>query len=269
MVAKTSKTKHDGLAIVHVALYRMGTMSMAKAYQILGYETHHINSENVYSQPWDVVEQAAEATWPSLQGARPHPPFKREDWEKLWDPKYEVVTDIAAPFADQLATVYPDAKVVIVQRDFETWWPSYQAECLDFAFPLLSRIFHFLAWHTRGIRAGYAARKVHLGFFGAKDRAEIEANARQAYERYFDRVRKTIPPERRLEYKIGDGWEPLCAFLGKEVPDVPFPRLNDRAAHNKGRTQARRKVLVDSAKKIASWAVGVVAISAAIRYAKG
>ena len=25
-----------------------------------------------------------------------------------------------------------------------------------------------------------------------------------------------------------EGWEPLCRFLGKDVPDVPFPRVNDR-----------------------------------------
>ncbi|KAI0451207.1 hypothetical protein F5B21DRAFT_528191 [Xylaria acuta] len=119
------------------------------------------------------------------------------------------------------------------------------------------------------VRAGYAMQKVHLGFFDAKDRAEIEAKAHEGYERYFNRVRKTIPPERRLEYKLGDGWEPLCAFLGKEVPDVPFPRLDDREAHSKCTTERSCKVLVDSAKKAAPWALVAAAISAAIRYIKG
>ncbi|HYK85498.1 MAG TPA: sulfotransferase, partial [Ktedonobacteraceae bacterium] len=28
---------------------------------------------------------------------------------------------------------------------------------------------------------------------------------------------------------VKEGWEPLCAFLGVEVPkDKPFPHLNDR-----------------------------------------
>ena len=25
---------------------------------------------------------------------------------------------------------------------------------------------------------------------------------------------------------VAEGWEPLCAFLGKAVPDAPFPRTN-------------------------------------------
>ena len=27
-----------------------------------------------------------------------------------------------------------------------------------------------------------------------------------------------------------DGWAPLCAFLGKPIPDAPYPRVNDAAS---------------------------------------
>lgn len=40
-----------------------------------------------------------------------------------------------------------------------------------------------------------------------------------------------MPPERLLEWNIGDGWEPLCEFLDKPIPDVEFPHSN---AANKG-----------------------------------
>lgn len=39
-------------------------------------------------------------------------------------------------------------------------------------------------------------------------------------------------PDRLLEYKLGSGWEPLCKFLGKPVPDVPFPHVNESATHD-------------------------------------
>lgn len=94
------------------------------------------------------------------------------------------MTDIASPFADQLALLYPDAKVVVVQRDFESWWPSYKTECVDSVFSPVQRFVLFLLWHVMGVRAGYAMRKVHMGFFDAKDRTEIEAKAREGYERY-------------------------------------------------------------------------------------
>ncbi|KAI0100097.1 hypothetical protein GGR51DRAFT_551747 [Nemania sp. FL0031] len=259
MATQTTDSSRNGLALVHVALYRMGTGSMAEAYRILGYQAHHVHDDNVLGQPWQLIEKAAEATWPNV-GATPRPVFKREDWEKLWDPKYDVVTDLVAPFADQLALLYPEAKVVIVQRDFESWWPSYKSECLDTIFAPVPQIVTFALWHVLGIRAGYAMRKVHLGFFNAKSQAEIESKAREGYNRYFDKVRQTVPPERRLEYKLGDGWQPLCAFLGKDVPDIPFPRLNDRKVHSESTAKSSRKVLVDSALKIAPLLMAVVTV---------
>jgi hypothetical protein len=30
---------------------------------------------------------------------------------------------------------------------------------------------------------------------------------------------------------MGDGWEPLCRFLGKDVPVEDFPNLNDSRQH--------------------------------------
>ena len=35
-----------------------------------------------------------------------------------------------------------------------------------------------------------------------------------------------VPEDRLLEWRVGDGWEPLCKFLGKEIPDEPFPHVN-------------------------------------------
>lgn len=42
-----------------------------------------------------------------------------------------------------------------------------------------------------------------------------------------------MPKERLLVMQLGDGWEPLCRFLGKPIPDEPFPRANDSASVNK------------------------------------
>jgi len=42
-------------------------------------------------------------------------------------------------------------------------------------------------------------------------------------------VRAAIPPERLLVFDVALGWGPLCAFLGRPIPDQPFPRRNDAA----------------------------------------
>ena len=39
-------------------------------------------------------------------------------------------------------------------------------------------------------------------------------------------ARGLVPPERFLEWGVQDGWEPLCQFLGKEVPKKEFPKGN-------------------------------------------
>lgn len=256
-MAATEQTPshHKGLHVIHVALFRMATRSSTEAYRILGYKTHH-GTDDTFGMRWDLLEKAAEATWPSPEAApeahtrhaRP-PRFTRADWDELWGSEYDIATDMASPFADQLIQAYPEAKVIVVQRDFESWWPSYRSELLDTLFSPAARVAVFLLEHVMGIRSGPTMGKIHFGFFGAKDRTGIEANARAAYDAYYERIRELVPPEKRLEYRMGDGWEPLCAFLGKEVPDVPFPRLNDRKAHRAGDSERKMTIVVTTLKK--------------------
>ena len=62
------------------------------------------------------------------------------------------------------------------------------------------------------------------GTFGG--RIEDRDHAIRVYREHNRRVRETVPAERLLVYRPGDGWEPLCAFLGCEVPAEPYPRVN-------------------------------------------
>jgi hypothetical protein len=47
-----------------------------------------------------------------------------------------------------------------------------------------------------------------------------------AYERHNADVLATAEPERLVCWQPGDGWEPICAALGVDVPDEPFPHVN-------------------------------------------
>ena len=49
------------------------------------------------------------------------------------------------------------------------------------------------------------------------------------FRRHTEEVQRTIPPHRLLVYQAGQGWEPLCRFLGVPVPDAPYPSENSRA----------------------------------------
>jgi len=56
------------------------------------------------------------------------------------------------------------------------------------------------------------------------DRAKAVAR----YNTYIDEVKAAVPPHRLLVYKVTEGWDPLCDFLGVALPNEPFPNLNDR-----------------------------------------
>ena len=53
-----------------------------------------------------------------------------------------------------------------------------------------------------------------------------EDTAKAAYEAHNDAARAATPSDRLLEWSPGDGWEPLCAALGVDVPSDPFPHAN-------------------------------------------
>ncbi|KEG12113.1 hypothetical protein DQ04_01991020 [Trypanosoma grayi] len=68
-----------------------------------------------------------------------------------------------------------------------------------------------------------------------------------------EHVKATVPKDRLLVYRYGDGWEPLCSFLSKPLPmlsggDVmPFPPRNngtDVVAHLSSQLQRVERVVV-------------------------
>ena len=62
------------------------------------------------------------------------------------------------------------------------------------------------------------------GVFGGrmKDRDHVI----ECYERHNQEVIDTVPADKLLVYRPGDGWEPLCGFLQKTVPDTDYPKVN-------------------------------------------
>lgn len=49
---------------------------------------------------------------------------------------------------------------------------------------------------------------------------------RSRYRQHNLYVQSRCPPEQLLVFNTKEGWEPLCKFLEKPVPSVPFPKQN-------------------------------------------
>ena len=53
-----------------------------------------------------------------------------------------------------------------------------------------------------------------------------EKEAKRVYEAHNADVRASVPADRLIDYRPGDGWAPICEKLGLPVPAEPFPHVN-------------------------------------------
>lgn len=68
---------------------------------------------------------------------------------------------------------------------------------------------------------------------------------------------------RFLEWSAEQGWEPLCKFLGKEVPSVDFPRMNATKDMSDVQKAVSNAALVRIAKRLVVVLVAAVAVGLA------
>lgn len=166
-------------------------------------------------------------------------------------------------FALDLIKAYPNAEVIIVERDIEEWYNSLEEAIISTTWGWRADFFTDFLAPLFGAKAGRTIRKVMFGFFEAENVAELRAKARDRYRRHYADIRAAVPSERLLDLKLEEGWEPLCAFLGKSVPHVPFPKKNPKDAHVK-RVKARQTMFLKMAfrvgcRKALPWVFGLSA----------
>ncbi|KAH6879410.1 hypothetical protein B0T10DRAFT_412963 [Thelonectria olida] len=252
-----SKPKRE-MKVLALGLPLSGSASIAEALTILGYKDVHHGIKAIDSvDDWKVINRAADATFPVLP-TYTGKPFTRDEWDELYGP-YDAGTDMAALFATQLIQVYPDAKVLLVIRDFDKWYASYKIvfeELWSFRADLATNYAEPLI----GSETGLASRKAILGFFEANNVDEARKNARMVYDRHHQQLQDMVPPEKLLVYRMGEGWEPICHFLDKPVPDVEFPWVNEAAVLKAKVAKKISSHITSAAMVLLPWVVGAVAL---------
>ena len=58
-----------------------------------------------------------------------------------------------------------------------------------------------------------------------------------------------------VDFTQGAGWEVLCAFLGVDIPAMPFPHANNKTRERQGTPTLRRRLKV--AKKRIKYAIQI------------
>jgi hypothetical protein len=195
----------SSLQVIGAGFGRTGTTSLKKALEILGFgPCYHMQTAMTHlHHPY---------FW--LRARRGEP----VNWRRFFRRHRAAIDWPACEFYRELMLAFPDAKVVLTVRDPAQWYDSVAGtlraigRCFPWWFPpAIARMQDAIIWNGR-FRGRFDDRDAAIGAFVA----------------HAEEVRRVVPADRLLVFDVAQGWEPLCAFLGRPVPDRPFPRLNDR-----------------------------------------
>lgn len=210
---------------------------MKAALEILGIPTWHW--VEMAANPPD-MDMWSEAMVAKYTGGRP---FGRREFDMLLSNWGAITDQPGVLFCEELQQAYPEVKVVLVERDMGKWYKSFCDTVITSSsnpwIPFASKIDPIFMKRTC-----YQTDLLMKHFFNISEpRAtglfnnpkafeQWRENARATYQRHNETVKRVTPKEKLLVFRLEDGWEPLCKFLGKPVPNVPFPRLNETEAVN-------------------------------------
>ena len=189
------------LKVIGAGMGRTGTYSLNLALEEIGFgPCYHM--EEVFRIPKQTQYWAEVA-----DGIIP-------DWDEVFAGFASAVDFPVAGYWRELAAQYPDAKIILTSRDSNSWFKSTQ----DTIFSPNNSM------GQRQDNVGKVIRGLEAQHFpsGTDNRDDCIA----AFEAHNRAVREAGLGGRLLDYRISEGWGPLCRFLGVEVPKSEFPRSN-------------------------------------------
>lgn len=213
------------LKIIGVGFGRTGTESLYTALNQLGFPCYHMN---------EVMQNKANKShldfWVKVARSAPG---AQQDWDKEVFSHYTAAVDNPACVVwRELMAAYPDAKVILTlhPKGPDAWYDStvetiYLTENM-WQFRVLELFTPF------GRKFGEMCRKL-VWQRGHQGTMRSRAEAVAYYQQHIETVRREVPLEKLLVFKVTDGWKPLCEFLSVPVPATPFPNVNSREQFQK------------------------------------
>jgi len=229
MAAPTKPTSSE-FQVIGAGFGRTGTSStMAALEKLLGGECYHMQAVIMNSFRGDGTH--ADAWVAAMAG--------KADEQKLKTVLAGCTAGLDWPLSTcykELMEIYPDAKVLLTlhPKGADGWVKSFKGTIFEMmkaqrSFPVswtLSFVPKFAKFFNV-VQNGVRCAPELQGCAAATTLDEEKAKA--AYIEHIEQVKRYVPSEKLLVFDATQGWEPLCAFLGKPVPDEPFPNVNDTA----------------------------------------
>lgn len=208
------------LQVIGAGFGRTGTMSTYKALIELGFPCYHMK---------EIILNKANAShidfWDKVTNA---PAGQQHNWNEVFTNYTAAVDNPACCVWHELMVAYPNAKVLLTVHPggAEAWYNStmdtiYFTETL-WQFKVLKAVVPAMR-KFGNISKNLIWKRSHKGTM------ENKAAAIAHYHAHIEVVKATVPADKLLIFNVTEGWEPLCAFLGVDIPATPFPNVNDRA----------------------------------------
>lgn len=189
------------LKVIGAGFGRTGTLSLKFALQELGFNPCHHMME-VFGKPDHI------ALWQQAADGLP------TDWDAVFE-GYEAAVDWpVCAFWRELAEVYPDAKFILSKRDADRWFDSASATIFKGMTQDAGDDPHRKMVQTLVVK----------NTFGG-DISNRE-HAKSVFEAHNAEVIATLPKDRLLVFEASEGWQPLCDFLGADMPEIDYPSTN-------------------------------------------
>jgi hypothetical protein len=198
------------LEVIGTGFGRTGTLSLKLALEQLGFGPCHHMVELLEGP--DQLRLWAQAAQDGTA-----------DWDLVYRGYRATVDWPGARFWRELTAHFSQARVILTVRDPRRWYESAAESIYRAASAPVPE-----GDPVIGQMRQVVGRLVWDGEFGG--RFSDAEHAIRVFNEHNEAVRREIPAERLLVFEVSQGWEPLCRFLDVPVPQVPFPRSNDRAA---------------------------------------
>ncbi|KAF2491674.1 hypothetical protein BU16DRAFT_621197 [Lophium mytilinum] len=197
-----------------------GTNSMHAALIKLGFDPYNMNTAIAnYQRDLPLWNEALEA---KFQAAGPK--YGRVEFDKFLGRHDTVIDAPCAYFAEDLIEAYPDAKVILLNRDPDEWLEAMNSTMSNIQNSLAYNVIvkndaQFFGPFLRG------AQTIQKHVYGG-DMAGLET--REVYLAHYNRIRDLVPSKRLLEFDISrPDWTRLASFLHLPASAGEFPQIKD------------------------------------------
>jgi len=192
------------LRVIGAGFGRTGTNTLRVVLNQLGLgPCYHMYEVIQRPEHIDIWKKAAEGELP--------------DWEALFEGFNSGVDWPVSRYWRELADHYPDAKIILSERDPEAWFKSINKTIFE-------------TWRAQDVPDEFASLRemttklIKEGVFAGN--INDKKHVIETFKKNGEDVRAAFGPDRLLVFDPGQGWAPLCAFLDVPIPTEDFPHTN-------------------------------------------